>query len=284
MTLHKIYSPITATPFRCGNTYKEYEPCRALKSYIRCFWGTEKPVSQGTSNIQMQSLIIPDTCMDIIFNVDFTNNIINSSFCGINDSSFTVSNENKSNKLISTFAIRFYPWSAVIFSEDSMRDTKNSFFDADCHFYKLKKEMEPLLFEITDIKSRIEVAEKYLLKHICFKHCSPVVYEAVGEILDKKGNAQIDRLSNLVYISTRQMERLFKDNIGISPKRLSTLIRYQYLWNDIVFSSNFQVQDAVFKYGYTDQAHMMREFKRFHTMSVTEAKIYAWQDVAFLQE
>lgn len=37
MYLHKLYNPITATPFKYTEDYMEFEPCEALKPYIHCF-------------------------------------------------------------------------------------------------------------------------------------------------------------------------------------------------------------------------------------------------------
>lgn len=42
--------------------------------------------------------------------------------------------------------------------------------------------------------------------------------------------------------------------------------------NDIVSQSNFDIAFAVSKYEYTDMSHMMREFKRHHTMNIREAR------------
>lgn len=285
MKLHEIYHPITAAPFVCNESYMEVTPCEALKPYVKCFWGTAKPYRKERTDIQGSEIVTPDTCMDIIFNIDFTNNKIDGKFCGIDNRSFiTTYYKNGEEKTISSFAIRFYAWSAVLFAEESMRDTKNAFFDIGCHFSRLKKEIEALLFDVVCMEDRIEIVQNYLLSHIHPERNCPAVTEAVGEILLHKGTMEIGRLSKELHMSSRHLERLFRENMGISPKQLSSLVRYQYLWNDILYNPAFQIQDAVFQYGYTDQAHLMHEFKKFHTMNISEAKNYALRHVAFLQE
>lgn len=111
MEFHKIYRPITATPFKKNDAYMEFEPCDALKPYIRCFWGSEKPYIQKESEKSEKTLVTPDTCMDIIFRVDFTDNRISNGFCGIDNRSFVSADHFESGKRVSTFAIRFYAWS-----------------------------------------------------------------------------------------------------------------------------------------------------------------------------
>jgi|GEM_PF-5485625 len=65
IALSQKYRPILSTPFgREG--YREIAPCAALSPYIRCFW-TERKTAR-------ELLVIPDTCMDIIFRIDGTEN------------------------------------------------------------------------------------------------------------------------------------------------------------------------------------------------------------------
>ncbi len=70
MEFFQIYKPLTASPFFRDATYREYNPCEALKPYIRCFWGSEKPYIMREST-GMGGAVIPDTCMDIIIDVNF---------------------------------------------------------------------------------------------------------------------------------------------------------------------------------------------------------------------
>lgn len=283
MELYQIYHPITATPFACDDDYMEFAPCDALKPYIRCFWGTRRPIRKIKTGIPTHGIVTPDTCMDIIFTVDFTNNKVHSSFCGIDDRTFHTCNNNNEEKIAFTFAIRFYAWSAALFSEESMRDTRNAFFDVGYHFSKIKTELEPLLFDIVEMEKLIAAAETILLKNYHAQRENTRVLEAVYKILMDKGNIRTDQLSREIHISSRQLERLFREYIGISPKNLASMVRYQYLWNDILYEPQFNVLDAVHKYGYTDQAHLLHEFKKFHSVNVTDARKYAYKNVAFLQ-
>lgn len=280
MDLHHLYHPITAAPFLDNEAYTEYAPCEALKPYIRCYWGSRMPYKRGKQSISQQ-VVVPDTCVDIIFTVDLTNNRIEDLFCGIDDRTFIDTNIGEVRQTCgeageeSVFAIRFYPWSVSLFSEDSLRDTKNRFFVSDRHFSGLRKEIEPKLFEVVRIEERVRLTEQYLLQHICKRRSQDIFMTAMSEILQKKGNIEIGELSKTLPVSVRQLERIFGENIGISPKQLASLIRYQNLWHDMLFLPQFHVLDAVYRYGYSDQSHLLHDFKRFHSMGLAEAKQYA---------
>lgn len=278
MYLHQIYTPKTATPFASTATYMEFAPHEALKPYIKCFWGSRLPYRQLITDTPTEGIVTPDTCVDIIFHVDYTNNRTGGHFCGIDDTAFATHTPNE-GKTVSTFAIRFYAWSAILFTEDTMKGTKNKSFEVDCHFAGLKRALEPQLFDLAGIEDRILAAERYLLGHIHLERQNTLVMETLEQILLHHGKMEIGQLSKEVHTSSRQLERLFQENMGISPKQLSSLIRYQYLWNDILYQPDFKVIEAVEKYGYADQAHLLHDFKRFHNMNIPEAKRYAAKDL-----
>lgn len=39
-------------------------------------------------------------------------------------------------------------------------------------------------------------------------------------------------LKQETLIGERQLERLFSEYVGVSPKSLASMVRYQYLWSD----------------------------------------------------
>lgn len=282
--LHNIYKPITATPFRSCENYMEFEPCNALKPYIRCFWGTRRAVRQKKSDAAVKEIVTPDTCMDIIFTVDFTNNKIESRFCGIDDRTYSAHYADKADRTFFSFAIRFYAWGAAIFAEESMRDTKNAFFNAGYHFPKIKKEMEKRLFDAADICQFIPIVENILLNRLSNRHKNRMVFQAIHTIVANKGNLRIKDLKREVLIGERQLERLFREYVGASPKSLASMVRYQYLWRNLIYKNTFHIQDAVYEYGYADQAHLCHDFKKYHSMNMADAVKYAMRNVGNIQD
>lgn len=255
---YRLYRPATAVPHRNDSTYTEITPCSALRPYIKCFWGSVGP-SAGKATAG--ELIIPDTCMDIIFEVNHSQNSMKSRFVGINNEAFISAGSTEEKDTSSTFGIRFFAWSAAMFSQDSMMGVKNKVFDAQYHYEAIKTALEPILYEITDIHARAREAEKILLRRLDSGRHKPVLDAAIGALLARKGNIWTTSLADEVFLSTRQLERLFAEYTGVSPKQLSSLVRYQYLWHDILTEDSFHPANAVHKYGYTDQSHLLHDFK-----------------------
>lgn len=270
-----LYRPITAVPFRKNSRHCEIEPCAALKPYIRCFWGTPLPLENNSLSVESSRLIIPDTCMDIIFSVNYTENRICGIFCALDERSCLISSDVPDGSKKSVFAIRFYAWTAALFAEDSLAGSKNGRYPTDAFFSKLKAELEPMLFEKESLAEKACAAEDILLKNLHTERESPDLMNAVYKMISSAGRVKIGDLTEYASVSERRLERLFSVNAGISPKTLCSLVRYQMLWRDILFGVGFNACDAVEKYGYFDQAHMLNDFKRRHMMNPAEAVLYA---------
>lgn len=245
--------------------------------------GTQNPLIQ-IDNDDVPELVIPDTCVDIIYHIDYTDNTVTGGFCGINDCSFHAHNSGTIGHTVSTFAIRFYAWSAYAFTDDSLQFTMNGYFDVGSRFEWLDKIIRPKLLKLKTLQEKILFTEQVLLKRLSDVRENTVVNDTIQNILINKGSLDIAKLAKESFVSTRQLERLFHEYIGITPKKLSNLIRYQFLWRDILCEPDFDVLSAVHKFGYTDQSHLLREFKRYHSIDIHNARIMAFKDVGNIQD
>lgn len=275
--LNNIYRPITAQPFLYDEYYTEIQPCEALKPYICCFWGTRKPCSDITSTKIKDKLVIPDTCMDIIFNINTDKNELDGFFAGLSDTTFIDRTKNVSSSM-SCFAIRFYCWAVLLFSDESMKHVLNSFVEVEDYFKNFKRDLYDILIRNQLFHDRADRVQQYLIKKINNDKQNNNIMNSVYKILKSKGTANISELAGFTAVSQRQLERLFLENIGVSPKKLSGLVRYQYLWQDILYNTNLNIHDSVCKYGYTDQSHLLNDFKKYHTLSTSDARIFAYKN------
>lgn len=273
--LTRLYHPITATPFERSAVYTEISPCDALKPYIRCFWGTPEPVISTGHGESNHGIVIPDTCMDIIFDIDYSRNTSSAVFCAIDENSYTTHSADTSVSLSSTFAIRFYAWSAVLFADETFAGSKNAIFDPDAFFPRLRAELLPMLYSVTTLSARAEIASRYIWSRLNLARANSDLMNSVADIINIRGRMRISELSAKNAVSGKRLERIFSENIGVSPKTFSSLIRYQMLWQEICSRGPKNILDMVEKYGYTDQAHLLNDFKKRHSMTPSNAIIFS---------
>ena len=266
--LARLYHPVTGTPFQQDETYREVTPCAALAPYIRCFWGSDGPQPDRPSQ---GGIVIPDTCMDIIFHMDYAGNRLSAVFCALDESSELTAPSMSSGSMTATFAIRFYAWTACLFAEAPLRGSANGHFPAEQFFRRIVQALSPLMLTGLSLDGMIRAAEPLLLSLLNFQRADADVLNAVHHMLRTSGRVRVGEAAAALALSPRQLERRFDACMGLSPKAMSSLLRYQLLWQDMLRSPRFDVLDAVAHYGYADQAHLLHDFRRRHLMSPREA-------------
>ncbi len=265
LNLNRIFTTITADPMREDN-YIEIEPCDALKPYIKCYWGSRYNKADNPEAKIKKTLVIPDVCMDIIITGSSDFSTVNSHFCGINNFSYTAEETD-----CYCFGIRFYAWSAVMFSDESMKSALNIFSDIEVYFSGFKKQIESDIVFAKNIYERKAVAEKFLLSRLATKREDSDLMNSLYFIVNNNGKASVKDLSDFCFISKRQLERKFLENTGVSPKQMINLIRYQLLWQECI-KTDFNIHNCVEKFGYCDQSHLLKEFKKYHGLSLGNAR------------
>ena len=75
------------------------------------------------------------------------------------------------------------------------------------------------------------------------------------------GNIQVNELADKFGLHIRSLERLFLDHLGLSPKRLTRIIRLRHLLACLRTGSFGRLADLAYACGYADQSHMIKEFK-----------------------
>lgn len=89
-------------------------------------------------------------------------------------------------------------------------------------------------------------------------------------LLDSK-NGQIQTLANQLHVSTRYINRVFRQEFGMPPKLFFSLIRFQQLLIQINRDEKSLSLDEVAKYcGYYDRSHMSRDFLSFANLTLRD--------------
>ncbi|RAJ73729.1 AraC-like DNA-binding protein [Chitinophaga dinghuensis] len=129
--------------------------------------------------------------------------------------------------------------------------------------------IHPLLKQIEDagdnIYRVIEMVDDWLEHQLTKNEKMDVarISHACSLITANQGSISIEQLAQKVCLSKRVLEYKFKEQVGVSPKLYSRIIRFNSLLADIKSHKFKDWQELVLQYNYFDQAHFIKDFKRF---------------------
>lgn len=238
--------------------YKEYLPNILLSPYIETYW-----VSNGYKGEQTIR-ILPDGCVDILFNLDSVPQDNIKPFLPYIIGTMTTYSDVIYKNAIRMMGIRFRPCGISAFTRVPINEFTNikvdlSLFETifDVSFYEQ-------LPEIENEVERICYIDTYLVKILkkTFSIDKQLIY-AVDFIRQTKGVLPINDVLNIVCLCQRQFERKFKATTGITPKMFSSIIRFANTKEVLCTSTSESLFSIALEYGYYDHAHLIREYKRF---------------------
>jgi hypothetical protein len=96
------------------------------------------------------------------------------------------------------------------------------------------------------------------------------LYDAINIILSRNGVLDIEKDLD-VGISPRQLRRLFEYYIGDTAKTFSKVVRFQYVLNANPGLDSLRKNKLFYDAGYYDQAHFIKEFRKFYGVTPTRA-------------
>jgi len=106
-----------------------------------------------------------------------------------------------------------------------------------------------------------------LLAEFCPVENDRRITSAVSEFESSAGMAEVSDVAERVGMSSRQLQRRFRDAVGISPKLFSRMQRFQRVFRamepGLTEKSPMDWVDVAVDCGYYDQAHLIRDFREF---------------------
>ena len=143
------------------------------------------------------------------------------------------------------------------------------------------RELETRIAQARDFPHSVCILEQVLHRFLDTAP-SPILAQAIRMLVASKGHARLSTVVDSLGISHRQLERYFIDQVGLSPKLFNQRIRFYRTLQQFSENPALAYHDLVEIGHYYDQAHLIREFKRFSGRTPT---VHGTDDlnVAFIQ-
>lgn len=247
--------------------YKTYIPDPSLAKQVKLYWSIESLVDDTPHE---RERIFPDGCIELIFNYsdhwrkyDTDTEFHIQEPCFIHGQLKTYFELQATGK-IGVFSARMHPAGLRPFVDfDIDTFTGNTLTIAQV-WGKDGEILEKDMLGCATNEERIQVLEKFLLsKRQAMKVDNAPVEYCVDTMLKTVGNVSIDELAGELKIGKRQLERRFTATVGISPKLLARIIRFQNILQLIENEEFKSFTTVAYEGGFYDQAHFIKDFKDF---------------------
>ncbi len=247
--------------------YREIKPSPALAPFIECFWLLEN--NEQPSIKAPPERLLPDGCIELILNFGarFREHTEDNRL-RVQPSRFLVGQMTRPVLISPTgpaklLGIRFNPGGTVPFLRLDMKEIANQIVSLSDVSTRLESKILERASQAQDLAEKLRLIQQLLESHL---HRPPVAVTSlqpvISRILESAGRVSIDALAQDMAISARQLERRFLFDVGIGPKALCRILRFQQVFRLIDHCDENWAGVAV-ECGYYDQAHLIKDFQQF---------------------
>jgi len=237
-------------------SYSEIKPSRSLAKHVDCFWYFSNP---GVETVSFP--VLPDNCMDIIFDLNEKKSFI----CGVMTKARIVKIKPKQKM----FGIRFAPGALPA----ALNEPAAKFRDLYMPLEEVSKRLADEFSGIYELDSALDMG----------LYCGTALEGTVQKIDRENRIANfaasrhsakqtVANLAMLAGVSVRQLERLFWEYVGLTPKRFMKIKRLRFLQKAMVDEKESLASLSI-QAGYADQSHMNKDYKQLTSTSPARSRM-----------
>jgi hypothetical protein len=169
---------------------------------------------------------------------------------------------------------RFFPYSCPLFFPNPISDFTNYATDLYGVFSKEIYDFYDKVMNRFSIEDKVKELDNFLVQKLRenedkYRKTS-LMAEICGTMFSGEKFGGFD-LSQKYGLSERYIQKLFHENIGLSPASLFSVMRFNKALN-LILTSDLSLTSVAYECGYYDQAHFIREFKKFTGIKPSKAR------------
>lgn len=252
--------------------YVLYQPRYPLSLFIECLW------SQIGVAPYARDKILPTATIELMINLGGPHRVLNSadfsrfdlhrdSWIAGMQNSFLVTEAVAETEMV---GVRFKPGGAYPFFDFPISELSDHVTAMDCIWGRLVGEIQERLYAVADIHARLRLLEQILCRRLSDEIDGwRTTQAAVTALAQPNGPTTVRALSDQIGISHKHLITQFGRIIGLSPKALQRVFRFNQLLYAIDPTQPINWAALAVEHGYYDQAHLNKEFLAFAGMNPT---------------
>lgn len=234
------------------NLYRKLIPRDSPVAHFYQFTYTEE--NSGVNGV------VPDGAIDLILDIQTGAATLSGSVKCATDAPFLQRH--------SYFGVRFKPGAMEHFADISFHElTGTSVELSDLPYWKI---LEERIRTCNSFEQRAAVLKDSLFHYAaqnCRKETPELLQDMLNRIYRSQGMVTVHDLETALFYSKRHLLRLFRQYIGMDIKSFCSIVRFQSVLSELNSGNRTGLAEIAQKYGYYDQTHFQKEFKKYSMLS-----------------
>lgn len=241
--------------------YQEIESPEALQDTIKCFWYTSIDFGERPSSFE----IVPDGYAELVFHFGSPCSISTKGIwqplpspvlMGLLNQPILLHSQNH----LEVIGIRCFPW--TVFDLLGLPSGKDGVRILEHPIAQLQSTLTGWI-QAGKIEEALAEVKQYFLSAQSRIAVDSMLFKAGAAMQEAAGTLPVSGVASAAHTTVRTLERKFKQSSGYTVKDVSSLMRFEQARNHLWLNPDTNLAGLAHELGYTDQAHLSREFKRY---------------------
>ncbi len=242
---------------------KYYPEHRLLKHLIKYFW-----VLDSSRPVLLDHTILPTNNIDILFNFKAPMTFSrqgrmhstpgNIYFKGVCVDPVTIKQQGPSQ----TIGVSFFPAGLYPFLNVPISEFKNETIGLDSLLNTIIPDLEEQLCQVETVPGKIRLIESFFIQQL---NLQTSLTKETSAVLNHfyRSRLSVREFCRENGVHQKKLERAFNRFVGATPKQFFRLSRFQDIVRTILSSPRSDLTALAHEFEYFDQAHFIKDFKRF---------------------
>ena len=247
--------------------YDEYRPSEPLNQHVKCLWMLESDSFPSPS----PERILPDGCSEIVFHLgDAFEQHHPDGTTELQPMTMIVGQMRRHLLIqptgrVCVLGVRFWPGGTYPFLRIPQHEIAGRVLGLDTIVGSFASELHSRIADAASAAEKFRVVEALLAERLIHAgRLDDRLAKAVRLIFQTGGCLPMDELARAIGVNARGLDRSFNTRVGIPPKALCRIVRFQRVFKLLEQqSAGANWTQIALECGYYDQSHFIKEFKAF---------------------